>query len=135
MGTATTQASWTFSRGNLRRLDLKPREEFLRDRALEWIDAAKNGEFDGYHPDELDERLRFRRIGRTTEMLLVALRCISEGKPVLIMAFSGTYACELRARLRDWCRALGLGTNLVLRSSDQVAAIDLKTFHDHYSGR
>ena len=118
----------------LKRLGLKPRDEFLQERAVEWLKLAKEGYFDRYREEELDERMRFRGTGRTVEMLLKALRYVQLGHPVLIMAHTQTYAGNLRGRLREWCRILGGREDLVLMAQPSCAPLNLRTFHDHYGG-
>lgn len=118
----------------MRKIGILPRREFLRDRAQKWIEEAKAGDFDRYPPFELDEILRERGTGRTTGMLLEALQVVRGGSPVLIMAYQGTYARELRARLLGWCETLGLGTDLVMRQEPRIVPRGMRMFYDHYKG-
>lgn len=118
----------------MEKIGLQSRREFLRDRAQAWIKMTKDGDFDRYYSFELDELLRVRGTGRTTEMLVEALYVLWGGSPVLIMAHRGSYARELRGRLSDWCAKLGVATDLVLSRSPRIVPRDMRTFYDHYKG-
>jgi len=90
-----------------KRLNLRPHDEVEFDAFLR---LPRMLEIVGY---TTAVQGRYRGTGRTTEMLLIALSDVSEGKSVLVIAHSNAFAKMLETILDDWADQLGFNKQLI----------------------
>ena len=75
-----------------------------------------------------------RQTGRTTEMLIAALKRVSEGAVVRISAYDVAWECKLVRQLKSWAAKLKLDTNLIRAHQRGQGTYGGEVFADHYLG-
>lgn len=106
---------------------LLPVREHLHKRARGVVDMAKSGHLDGLSPRDLDEYLRIRQTGRTTEILLSALVVAASGRRVCIASEKPVVRKEMRRILLDWFEKLEIQKKLLVKNEEHGVVV----FRDH----
>ncbi len=81
-------------------------------------------------------QMKYRRTGRTTNMLIKAVEALSKGESVLVLGHTLWYSRQLYSDLREMCLRCGVDDSKVKfptsQSENQVRGTNALVFHDHY---